>query len=176
MQSKLGRVHVITGPGKGKTSAAFGMAMRASGHGLRVHIIQFMKTGETTGEALAAKKLDGVRVEQFGTGEFIDVREGPSEADRKAAAEALARARSVLTGGECDVLILDEVNFAASAGLITASEVLELLKESMWGVEIVLTGVNAPSEFVEYADYVSVVECKKHPYAKGLSARRGIEW
>ena len=175
MREQLGKVHVITGLGKGKTTAAFGLAMRAAGHGLRVCIIQFMKTGQTTGEVIAAKKLEGIRVEQFGTGRFIDLK-SITDDDRRAAGMAMERAKDLLEKGECEVLILDEVNFAVSLGLVTASEVLRLVRDRQKGVEVVLTGRNAPIEFVEYADYVSIVESKKHPFDDGLEAREGIEW
>ncbi|OGS45010.1 MAG: hypothetical protein A3K76_01575 [Euryarchaeota archaeon RBG_13_57_23] len=175
MRDELGKVHLITGPGKGKTTAAFGLAMRALGHGLRVHVIQFMKTGETTGEVLAARKLEGIKVDQFGTGKFVDPRE-VSDADKKAARDALERAKTVLEKGECELLILDEVNLAVSFGLVSAPEVLRLLRDRSKGVEVVLTGRNAPIEFIEYADYVSIIDSRKHPFDEGLEARIGIEW
>jgi len=171
----LGKVHVITGPGKGKTTAAFGLAMRASGQGLRTTIVQFMKCGETTGEVIAAKRLKGLDVHQFGTGRFVDPK-NPSKDDRKCAHDALEFARSVLEKGKCDLMILDEVSLAASLGLIDPAEVLEMLKSRANEIEIVLTGRNAPIEFIEYADYVSLIESKKHPYDRGLKARKGIEW
>jgi len=171
----LGKVHVITGPGKGKTTAAFGLALRASGHGVRTSIIQFMKSGETTGEIIAAKRLKGVEVHQFGTGRFVNTK-NPSEEDRTCARNALECARSVLEKGRCDLLILDEANFAASIGLVDPEEVLGTLKSRPEGVEVVLTGRDAPIEFIEYADYVSIIESKKHPHDKGLDARKGIEW
>ena len=112
----LGRVHVITGPGKGKTTSAFGLAMRAAGHGLRVCIVQFMKTGEITGEVLAAEQLKKVRVAQFGTGRFVGG-SGPTDDDRKSAQKAMAHARTQAVGGKCDLLVLDEINVAAFFGL-----------------------------------------------------------
>ena len=171
----FGRVHVITGSGRGKTTAAFGLAMRASGHGYRVCIVQFMKTGETTGEVLGARRLGNVSVHQFGTGRFVDPKK-VSDKDRQCAREALGCARKSLTEGECELLILDEVNTAASFGLVRVDEILELLRSPRAGVEVVLTGRNAPKEFIEVADYVSVVENRKHPFEEGLEARKGIEW
>lgn len=171
----LGKVHVITGPGKGKTTAAFGLAMRAAGHGYRICIVQFMKTGETTGELLAARRIGGIEVVQFGTGRFVD-RANPSEEDRRAATDALAAARERLAGGSCRMIVLDEVNVAVSMGLLRASEVLGILKSRGPGVEVVLTGRDAPDEFVEYADYVSVVGDAKHPYRSGTRSRKGVEW
>lgn len=168
-------MHVITGPGKGKTTAAFGLAMRAAGHGLRVCIVQFMKSGETTGEVVAAEQLRKVRVAQFGTGSFV----GPgsvSEKDRRSAAKAVEHARKQAVGGRCDLLILDEVNVAVFFGLVSAAEIVDLLEARTEGVEVVLTGRNAPEEFIQYADYVSYIDTVKHPYDKGQSARKGIEW
>lgn len=171
----LGRVHIITGPGKGKTTAAFGLAMRAAGHGLRVCIIQFMKTGETTGEVLAANRIRGMHVVQFGTGRWIDVRHISAD-DRAAAKSGMARAEEVLTGNECDMVILDEINVALAFGLVSVKDLTSLLKSRRKGIEVVLTGRNAPSELIEYADYVSVVENTKNPYDRGARARKGIEW
>ncbi len=171
----FGKVHVITGPGKGKTTAAFGLAMRAAGHGYRVCVVQFMKTGETTGEFTTAKHIENIEVVQFGSGRFV-VQGRPVEADIEAAREAMNAVRVRLMGGSCQMMILDEVNVAVWMGLIKVDEVLDVLKSRPSGTEIVLTGRNAPEEFVEYADYVSVIENTKHPYNNGTGARKGIEW
>lgn len=171
----FGRVHIITGDGRGKTTAAFGLAMRASGHGNKVCIVQFMKTGETTGEVLAAKRLGNVDVAQFGTGWFVDRKSVTSE-DRRCAEDALAFVRKALSGGGYGLLIMDEVNLAVSFGLIGAANVLDILRSRPEGTEVVLTGRDAPDEFIDYADYVSVIENKKHPFDKGLEARKGVEW
>jgi cob(I)alamin adenosyltransferase len=171
----LGRVHVITGPGKGKTTAAFGLAMRAAGHGLRVCIIQFMKSGETTGEVIAAEQLKKIRVAQFGTGSFVGSG-SVTEKDRRSASKAVEYARKQATGGKCDLLVLDEVNVAVFFGLVKAEEVIDLLEARSDGVEVILTGRNAPEEFVQYADYVSHIDTVKHPFDRGQSARKGVEW
>jgi len=168
-------VHVITGPGKGKTTAAFGMALRALGQGFRVCIVQFMKTGEVTGEVLASKRLPGLTVKQFGTGNFMDSKNW-TDADRSCAMDALRFARKELESGDCDVLVLDEVNPAVYFGLLDADDVLSLIDSKKGGVEIVLTGRNAPKEFIGRADYVSLIEEVKHPYKTGTVARKGIEW
>jgi cob(I)alamin adenosyltransferase len=171
----LGRVHVITGPGKGKTTAAFGLALRAAGHGLRVQVIQFMKTGMTTGELLAVKRIREIQVHQFGTGRFLDPKKVADE-DRRFAGDAMVLVRSFLEKGGCDVLILDEINVAANYGLVERGEVLSILKSRKPGIEVILTGRNAPQEFVDYADYVSYIDSRKHPFKEGLKAREGIEW
>jgi cob(I)alamin adenosyltransferase len=171
----LGKVHVITGAGKGKTTAAFGLAMRAVGHGFKVCVVQFLKTGETTGEALYARKAGGIELVQFGTGRFVDQRHIASE-DKSCAKDALRFARDVLIKGDCDMLVLDEVSVAVSFGLISSEEVLSLLRSRKEGTEVVLTGRNAPIEFIEYADYVSIIEGRKNPFDDGHAARKGIEW
>lgn len=173
--SDLGKIHVITGPGKGKTTAAFGLAMRASGHGLKVCVIQFMKTGETTGEVIAAKRLKEVEVVQFGTGKFVDPKALTAE-DRTRAREAVGFLGRKLTEGGFDLLILDEVNVAASFGLVDSAEILEILGSRGEEIEVVLTGRNAPMDFIESADYVSIIESRKHPMDQGLKPRKGIEW
>jgi len=174
-KNALGKVHVITGPGKGKTTAAFGFALRAAGHGYRVCIVQFMKSGMTTGEAVAVGKIQEIALFQFGTGRFADLKK-PSEEDRRSAKKALEKAEQMLAGSRCDVLILDEVNVAAHVGLVDPDEILAMLKSRNPGVEVVLTGRDAPAEFTEFADYVSYVDSRKHPYLKGQKAREGVEW
>jgi cob(I)alamin adenosyltransferase len=175
MTDDLGRVHVLTGPGRGKTTAAFGLALRAAGHGLRVCIVQFMKTGMTTGESIAVKRIPEIQVHQFGTGLFVDPNK-LTEDDRKCANDALMQARLLLGKGACDLLILDEINLAVRFGLIDSQAVLSLLKLRKGQVEVVLSGRDAPEEFIDYADYVSYMEDRKHPFKEGLKARRGIEW
>jgi len=172
---ELGKIHVITGPGKGKTTAAFGLAMRAAGHGLKVCVIQFMKSGETTGELLAAWRLGGIDVWQFGTGRFVNPKSVTQE-DKGMAEKALKFAEESMVKGGFAMMILDEVNVACAYHLIPTREVIEILKARRSGIEIVLTGRDAPKEFIEVADYVSVIENKKHPHEKGLGARMGIEY
>ncbi len=172
---ELGRVHIITGPGKGKTTAAFGLALRAAGHGMRVCIIQFMKTGDTTGEVIAANRVRGMHVVQFGTGRWIDVRNITSD-DRAAAESGMRRAEEVLSGHDCDLVVLDEINNAVAFGLVDLKELMRMLRSRKKSMEVVLTGRNAPQELVEYADYVSVIQNTKHPFDKGTKARKGIEW
>lgn len=172
---QLGKVHVITGPGRGKTTAAFGLAMRAAGHGIRVCIVQFMKTGETTGEAIAVRNVPEIELVQFGTGMFVDPKKASGD-DVDCARKALEHVRKILSDGRCGLLILDEINVAASFGLLEAKEVIALLESREKGVEVVLTGRNAPLEFIDYADYVSVIDSWKHPFDQGGKPREGIEW
>ncbi len=175
MAKDLGRIHVLTGPGKGKTTAAFGLALRAAGHGLRVCVVQFMKTGMTTGESIAAKRIQEIQVHQFGTGMFVDPK-NVTDDDRRCAREALEFARTVVGKGACDVLILDEVNTAIHYGLVGLSALLTLLKSRGEGVEVILSGRDAPQELIDIADYVSYIDSRKHPFKEGQKARKGIEW
>lgn len=175
MVAGYGKVHVITGPGKGKTTAAFGMALRAAGHGHRVCVVQFLKTGMTTGEVIAVRRIREIQVHQFGTGKFIDPR-NPSDEDRRFANEGLAFARQQLEKRACDMLILDEVNTALSFGLIGKAELESLIRSRGEGVELVLTGRNADQSIMDLADYVSFIDNRKHPFKEGLKAREGIEW
>ncbi len=175
MTGGLGKVHVLTGSGKGKTTAAFGLAMRAAGHGLKVCIIQFMKTGETTGEVVTARDISGIEVVQFGTGGFVDPKH-LTEEDRARARQGFERAKSALSDGSYQMVVLDEINTIVSFGLVSAEDVMDALMSRAKEVEVVLTGRNAPLGFIELADYVSVVESKKHPFDDGVKARKGIEW
>ncbi|MBU0685485.1 MAG: cob(I)yrinic acid a,c-diamide adenosyltransferase [Thermoplasmatota archaeon] len=175
MSEELGKVHVLTGRGKGKTTAAFGLAMRAAGHGLKVCIVQFMKAGETSGEVVSARRLGNIDVAQYGSGSFVDSKHITNE-DKEKAREGLEHAKRVLSDGSYQLVVLDEVNTVVSFGLLSADEVMGALRSRGRGVEVVLTGRNAPVEFIEYADYVSMIESKKHPFDAGLIAREGIEW
>ena len=167
---------MITGPGKGKTTSAFGQAMRAAGHGFKVCIVQFMKTGDVTGEAVTASRLKGIEVVQFGTGRFVEHGSDPTDDDREVARAGLEFAKGKLQSDECALVVLDEINVVASLGLVDAEEVLDILRSRREQIEVVLTGRNAPKEFVDFADYVSFIEAVKHPFDGGVKAWKGIEW
>lgn len=169
-----GKVHVYTGDGKGKTTAAFGLAMRAAGRGLRVLIIQFLKGRPDFGEVTSARRLPGVKIEQYGTERLVQ-RHEISEEDRQLARKAASRARSAIEMKECDLLILDEINVAVSLGLVAVEEVVGLLDSRPPNMELVLTGRDAPPELIERADYVTEMVARKHPYGSGEDARLGIE-
>lgn len=175
MQLKRGLIQVYTGNGKGKTTAALGLALRAAGHGLRVHIVQFMKGWPNYGELRSVKWLPTVALTQFGRAEFVD-KNNPDPEDVRMAHDALRYAAEVMASGDCDILILDEVNVALDFGLITLDEVLRLLDAKPPQVELVLTGRNAHPEIVRRADLVTEMLDIKHPYAEGVQARRGIEY
>jgi cob(I)alamin adenosyltransferase len=166
-----GLVQVYTGEGKGKTTAAFGLAMRAVGRGLRVKVIQLLK-GRESGEVEAARRL-GIEVERFGSPSWVDLAH-PTPIDAARAQAALGAAKEALS--RVDLLILDEANVALSAGLWRLEEVTALLESRPPGVEVVLTGRGAPVELVAGADLVTEMLAIKHPYNEGLAAREGIEF
>lgn len=175
--SKLERgiVQVYTGDGKGKTSAAFGLALRALGRGLKVYIIQFIKGGFDYGELYIVDKLPNLKLRAFGKGKFV-LEKPPEIDDVKLAEEALALAEEVVKGGEYDVVILDEVNVALNLKLVEVGKVLELIRNKPKHVELVLTGRYAPEEIIAAADLVTEMREIKHPYNKGYQARKGIEY
>lgn len=170
-----GLVQVYTGNGKGKTSAAFGLAMRAAGRGLKVCIIQFIKGGFDYGELYVIDKLPNLTLKAFGRGKFITTNP-PQEEDFKLAKQAFQFARQVIKNGEHDIVILDEINVALNLKLLDLEEVIELIKNKPHNVELVLTGRNAPDQLIETADLVTEMKEVKHPFSKGFPARKGIEY
>ncbi len=171
----MGIVCVFTGNGKGKTSAAFGMAMRFLGHGKHVVVVQFLK-GRKTGEILLRKNLPGLEIVQFGTEDFVDLK-NPSKEDIERAKEALFYAKRLLVRAyRPDLLILDEINVALSAGMVGEKEVLELIEKNPEKTTLVLTGRNAPQTIIEKADLVTEMRDVKHPFSKGKRAEEGMEY
>jgi cob(I)alamin adenosyltransferase len=170
-----GLVQVYTGEGKGKTTAALGLAMRAIGKGFRVYMIQFLK-GRPYGEVETAKALaDRFTLVQSGLDTFVKKGE-PSSEDLRLAHEGLELAREAIMGGEWDIVILDEVNVAIELEVLTLDEVLPLIDGRPEGVEIVLTGRYAPDEFCERADLITEMKNVRHCYDKGVPMREGIEF
>ncbi len=166
------RVHIYTGDGKGKTTAAFGLALRARGRDLRVAVVQFLKRGDF-GEVIAARRL-GIEVEQFGTGGFVDPA-APPEEDRRLAGLGWTRLLELSAAGKHDLVIADELLMAVDLGLVDLAAVCGLI-DARPAVELVLTGRNAHPELVRRADLVSEVLALKHYYDEGSPARRGIEY
>jgi cob(I)alamin adenosyltransferase len=165
---------VYTGNGKGKTTAALGLAVRAAGHRMRTYIGQFMK-GRPYGELEGLKCLaPWVTVEQYGVDSWTHV-DHPTPEQRAAAERGLERGRQALVSGEYDLVVLDEVNVALYFGLLTEQGVLALLTEKPPTVELVLTGRRAPASIIAAADLVTEMVEVKHPYQRGIQARRGIE-
>ena len=170
-----GLVQVYTGDGKGKTSAAFGLALRAVGRGLKVYVIQFIKGGFDYGELYAIEPFSNFKLKAFGRGKFVtDV--PPTEDDFKLAKEAIELAKKVVSGGEYDVVVLDEINVALHLKLVEIEEVADLIRRKPKHVELILTGRYAPSEIVESADLVTEMKEVKHPYTKGITPRKGIDY
>ncbi|MGD8304821.1 MAG: cob(I)yrinic acid a,c-diamide adenosyltransferase [Desulfobacterales bacterium] len=168
-----GYIHVYTGNGKGKTTAAMGLAVRAAGAGLKVYIAQFAKYGEYS-EVKGLKPLsDRITIEQFGCGRFIEGQ--PSTEDVKAANRGLEAVKSVLAGGEHAVVILDEANVAVSLGLISETALAEMLASKPEEIEIIITGRGATPKIMELADLVTDMKEIKHYFQNGVQARRGIE-
>jgi cob(I)alamin adenosyltransferase len=169
----VGLVQVYTGDGKGKTTAALGLALRAAGYGLRTYVGQFLK-GRPTGELQAARLLQPyLTIEQFGEAGFV------AKGDARQAAlarQGLQRVRRILLGGEYDIVIAEEVSVALDLELVSLEEVLVLLEERPYHVELILTGRGAPEELIARADLVTEMVAVKHPYAQGIEARQGIEF
>lgn len=175
MGLELGQVQVYTGNGKGKTTAALGLALRAVGRGLKVCMVQFIKGGGTYGEHLAALKLAPLlTIHQTGRDGWI-FKDRLDPEDIRIAQQALALARSALTEGRYDLVILDEINGAAWFGLIPVADILQLIEARPAGVELVLTGRSADPQVIEAADLVTEMGEVKHYYQQGVPARVGIE-
>jgi len=166
-------IQVYTGNGKGKTTAALGLAIRAVGAGLKVFIGQFIK-GRNYSEINAFKKIKNIKIEQFGRHCFIE-RE-PNKKDIALARSGLERVRKIISIGIYDMVILDEVNVALKLGLLKLEDVISLIKNTSKKTELVLTGRNAHPEILKIADLVSEIKDKKHYYKKGQKARKGIEF
>ena len=169
-----GFVQVYTGDGKGKTTAALGLVLRALGHGLRPAVLQFMKADPTWGEIVMMKQL-GVPVQQCGLDHWVIKGEATDE-DLAAAADGFARARQLVMGGEYDLVVLDELVTAVFFELVPLDDVLALLRDKPAGVELVVTGRRAPAEIVAAADLVTEMRPVKHYYDAGVEAREGIEY
>ncbi len=175
MGLQKGLIQVYTGDGKGKTTAALGLALRAVGHGLRVVMIQFLKGDRETGELKVAQRLStDFVIKPMGRNGFVD-RVKPSAQDKSLAQAALKEARRILDERLCDLLILDEVNVAVSLGLVHEDALLALMDGKPHNMELILTGRDAPVSFIEKAHLVTTMECTKHYFDQGEAARVGIE-
>jgi cob(I)alamin adenosyltransferase len=173
-RTKKGYIHLYTGDGKGKTTAAFGLALRASGAGLRVYIAQFTK-GSDSGEVRALRNYSrAIIIRQFGARSFI--KRLPTKNDRILAANGLAEVSAIIAAGRHDIVILDEICVALRLGLVPLEQVLDMLKKRPGHVEIILTGRNAPRALVDAADLVTEMREIRHYFQKGVRARRGIEF
>ena len=167
-----GYIHVYTGNGKGKTTAAFGLALRAHYAGNKVYIGQFVKDMKYN-ETKIQEDLTNIKIEQLGKGCFIE--KSPNKEDKAAALEALNKCGEILKSGEYDLVVLDEITIAIYFKLFSADHFIEILKNRNSEVEVVITGRYAPAEVIEIADLVTEMKEVKHYYSKGVMAREGIE-
>lgn len=165
-------IQVYTGNGKGKTTAALGLALRAAGCGLKVYIAQFLK-GRDYGELNTLKKIKNIKLEQFGAACFI--KRVPQKKDIQLAEAGLAKVKKVLLKKSFDMVILDEINIALKLGLLKTERVVRLLKEAPGDVELILTGRCAPVQILKIADLITEMKEAKHYFSRGVKARRGIE-
>jgi cob(I)alamin adenosyltransferase len=168
-----GYIHIYTGDGKGKTTAALGLAIRAAGAGLQVFLAQFIK-GKQYSELNALKRLsDLITVEQFGLPRFINGK--PSSPDMEAARYGLEMLKSSMLSGKFDVIIVDEGNVAVTYGLLSKQDLLDLIAMKPESLELVITGRGALPEIIDKADLVTEMKAVKHYYNNGVDARVGIE-
>ncbi len=175
MMLERGMIQVYTGNGKGKTTAALGLALRAAGRKFRVCMVQLMKGGGPYGEHLAAESLAPyLTIIPFGREGWVN-RGNPDPEDRLIAIKALNYGAEALRGGNYDMVILDEVNGAISFGLLTVEELLDVIHSKPENVELVLTGRNADQRIIDIADLVTEMREIKHYYKDGVPARIGIE-
>ncbi|MEA1966682.1 MAG: cob(I)yrinic acid a,c-diamide adenosyltransferase [Thermodesulfobacteriota bacterium] len=169
-----GYIHLYTGDGKGKTTAALGLALRAAGHGKRVFIGQFMK-GQYYGELTSLKFVPGIDIEQFGDEGCIR-KEEVTSLHREHARNGLKRICQVMESGEYQIVIMDEISVTIWFELVTTNDVLKVIKKKPFDTELILTGRRAPKEFFDAADLVTEMKEIKHYYnIHGILARDGIE-
>lgn len=172
-----GLVVVFTGPGKGKTTAAMGMAFRAAGHGLRCLMIQFIKGSRHYGELSSAERLSPhFRIVPMGKGFIRFDRKGPDEEDLKAIRDAWEFFLEQMASGEFQMIILDEINYVIDYGLLPVDDLLNALERKPDGLHLVLTGRNAHPALIERADLVTEMREVKHSFKKGIKAQRGVEF
>lgn len=171
------RILIFTGEGKGKTTAALGMALRAWGHGMRVVVAQFVKDFSETGEFKAINNLQGIDIVQLGLGfPPSDKKSSEFEKHRQKCHDSLKEVETVIKDGTADFLMLDEICFAVSYGLVGEENVINLLKSVPDDLIIVLTGRGATDGLLEIADTVTEMKCLKHAYYEGVEAQTGVEF
>lgn len=172
--ARTGLLIVNTGNGKGKTTAALGLAVRAIGQGMKVAVVQFIKGNQRTGEAKFFDVLEGIDFFVMGNG-FVRRSKDPEQACL-AARGAWDLACRLMSEGEYDMVILDELTHSLKYNFLSEEEVIEGLKTRPDDLHVVITGRGAGANLMELADLVSVIESPKHPYASGVTAQRGIEF
>lgn len=167
-------IQIYTGNGKGKTTAAIGLALRSLGRGRRVVLLQFLKRKET-GEMSGLARFENCSIQRFGREDFI-TEETINELDRQLAEDGCSRAEEILRDKSADLVILDEINVALHLKLIEIARVADMIAACPPEIELVLTGRDSPREIISLADYVSEIKEIKHPYRNGITAREGIEY
>jgi cob(I)alamin adenosyltransferase len=176
MMKKKGMIHIYTGNGKGKTTAALGLVFRASGHGMRSIILQFMK-GQNTGEQKAAEKLRNfITIEQYGSKEFYKPESSDYIIHRGFAKKGYDRALACIASDAFDMVVLDEIFGTFNNGLISYEEILALIDAKHDNVELIFTGRDAPSDLFERCDLVTEMNEIKHYHSEGVGAREGVEF
>jgi len=173
MSGPRGLLVVHTGNGKGKSTAAFGLAFRAMGHGLKVSIVQFIKGKWKTGELESARRMG---LEMIPMGRGFTWESNNLEEDKALMREAWSTASEKILSGQYDLIILDELNYVLGYGYLSADEVVRCLQARPAHVHVVLTGRNAPDEVIAVADCVTEMREIKHPYRKGIPAQKGIDF
>jgi len=168
-----GYTQIYTGNGKGKTTAALGLTIRAAGAGLKVFIAQFMKMGDYSEIKMLKNFSDLITVEQYGTGKFVKGKPSPEEI--ASARRGIEKVKSVVASGEYDLVIIEEGNVAVMCGLFPLKELLDIIASKPEHTELVITGRGAAPELIEKADLVTEMKEIKHYYQKGVKARVGIE-
>ncbi|MHB8064971.1 MAG: cob(I)yrinic acid a,c-diamide adenosyltransferase [Ruminiclostridium sp.] len=175
---RLGLVHIYTGNGKGKTTAAIGLGIRACGSGIKVLMVQFLKSSDTS-ELYTLKKLEPQFnvIRSFNCEKFV-WKMTPDEFDVAAgeANDIFEDVKKIVLKGEFDLIILDELLGVLSSGFIEEAAIIDIINSKPKNVELVITGRDAPIGLIQLADYVSEIKSIKHPYDKGISARKGIEF
>ncbi len=166
-------IHLYTGNGKGKTTAAIGLAIRAAGHGMKTYIGQFMK-GQLYGELTELKNHPLITIEQYGDTKCIR-KEDVTQSHIDQAHQGLERIREAMCSGQYDILVMDEINVTVWFGLLSADEVIDVLNQRPENLEVILTGRNAPEQLINAADLVTEMKEIKHYYTQGVLARDGIE-
>ena len=169
-----GYTQIYTGNGKGKTTAAVGLALRAATANLKIYFAQFIKSTDSNVVNGLKSKFSNIHVHIFGRHKFIDF--NLEDEDKKIAQDGLAEIKKAISGGKYDLMILDEINIALHYGLISEKQVLNILENKPNDLELILTGRHAPKSIIQAADLVTKMEAIKHYFNKGVTAREGIEY
>lgn len=170
------RILLFTGDGKGKTTAALGMVLRSLGHGMRAAIYQFVKDDDTTGELAALKRFEGAYIAQLGRGFLPPKTSSAFAAHAQAACKGLVEAGRAMVSGQWDLIVLDEVNFAVSKGLLPEMDVIEAVQGASPETVVVLTGRDATPGLIALADTVTEMRAVKHGFSQGIEDQKGVEF